>query len=275
MKKNLKNLIQNKTFLAILLACIVIASIASATAGLGKKQTDDTEKQTLDLNTPGTVAQLESEEAPSASDEIPSEQEVAKGSEAEQENTVEEATPEDSASEEQPSDSALPADTDVSEAASEDAGALDAGSDNVTAEFPVTFDESSYLSWPVVGEVLMMFSPDTTVYFATLEQYKTNDAILIQSDVDVSVRVPHHCRVSGIGYQEDIGNYVSLDLGDGYEITLGQLKDISVNVAQVVPEGTVIASIAEPTRYYSVEGYHLYVKMTHDGTAIDPLDYLQ
>lgn len=275
MKKNFKNLIQNKTFLAILLACIVIASVAGATAGLGKKQTEDSEKQTLDLNTPGTVAQLESEEASSGG--TTSEQEVAKNDDiTEASEDTDPAETQDNASggadaEESPSDSALPADTD----ASESGDVLSVDTDNVTAEFAVTFDETSYLSWPVVGEVLMMFSPDTTVYFATLEQYRTNDAILIQSDLDASVRVPHHCRVSGIGYQEDIGNYVCLDLGDGYEITLGQLKDISVNLAQVVPEGTVIASIAEPTRYYTVEGYHLYMKMTLDGVAIDPLDYLQ
>ena len=36
----------------------------------------------------------------------------------------------------------------------------------------------------------------------------------------------------------------------------------------------LIGYIGNPSKYYTVEGANLYMKMTHDGTPVDPLDYL-
>lgn len=276
MKKRFQNLIKNRAFLATLLCGIVIASVACVTAGLSgnisrQKETDENHtSESLDLNTPkeeDSLAQAELTEAPESAEATETDATVTE-SEEEASGDI----PQDIALSDNPSDT--PEEASQGELPNEN-HALSVDSSMVTAAFPVTFSEESYLSWPVIGEVLMTFSPDKTVYFATLEQYKTNDAILIQSDAGASVRVPQNCVVTSIGRREDIGEYVTLDLGEGYAITLGQLTNISVNVSETVPNGTVIAQVAEPTRYYTVEGYHLYVRMTKNLEAIDPLDYLQ
>ena len=36
----------------------------------------------------------------------------------------------------------------------------------------------------------------------------------------------------------------------------------------------MIGHVAEPTKYYSVEGSNVYFKLTKDGEAVNPLDYL-
>ena len=66
-----------------------------------------------------------------------------------------------------------------------------------------------------------------------------------------------------------------MDLGDGYSITYGQLKDANVEIDDIVSRGQIIGSVAEPTKYYTIEGSNLYVKMEHDGESMDPVLYFQ
>jgi septal ring factor EnvC (AmiA/AmiB activator) len=65
-----------------------------------------------------------------------------------------------------------------------------------------------------------------------------------------------------------------MELGDGYEVTYGQLGDIQVEEGTVVARGQVIATVGAVSRYYSVEGTHLYVKITKDNEPVDPLTLL-
>ncbi len=43
----------------------------------------------------------------------------------------------------------------------------------------------------------------------------------------------------------------------------------------MVTKGQVLGYVSEPTKYYTVEGNHLYLKMTEGQEALDPLDYLE
>lgn len=47
----------------------------------------------------------------------------------------------------------------------------------------LTFSDSDTLVWPVVGNILVNYSMDKTIYFPTLDQYKYNPAIIIQANV--------------------------------------------------------------------------------------------
>jgi murein DD-endopeptidase MepM/ murein hydrolase activator NlpD len=80
--------------------------------------------------------------------------------------------------------------------------------------------------------------------------------------------------VTASNYNEEIGHFVSMDLGNNYEISYGQLKDIQIAEGAAISEGDLIGYINEPTKYYSVEGANLYLKMTCEGTPVDPLDFL-
>ena len=49
-----------------------------------------------------------------------------------------------------------------------------------------------------------------------------------------------------------------MDLGDGYSAIYGQLKEVPYEVGDIVGKGKLVGYIAEPTKYYSVEGSNLY-----------------
>ena len=42
----------------------------------------------------------------------------------------------------------------------------------------------------------------------------------------------------------------------------------------MVAEGDLLCYVANPTKYYSVEGPNLYLRLTNGEAAVDPLDYL-
>lgn len=143
-----------------------------------------------------------------------------------------------------------------------------AGSD-VVAE-TMHFAESDGLLRPVSGEVLIPFSMDSSVYFSTLDQFKYNPAIMIAAEEGSAVTACAEGVVIDIFQDEEIGHAVTMDIGDGYQITYGQLYDINVTLNSHVEPGDVIASVAEPTKYFSVEGSNLYLKLTANGTPVDP-----
>ena len=62
------------------------------------------------------------------------------------------------------------------------------------------------------------------------------------------------------------------NLGDGYELTYGQLEDISLQVGDTVAAGDMVGKVAKPTIYYTDEGTNIYLKLTKDGAPVNPLD---
>jgi len=153
---------------------------------------------------------------------------------------------------------------------------LDENSKEVDATaLSLSFTQESKMVWPVEGDVISSYSMDASVYFPTLDQYKYNPATLIQSDVNTPVLAAADGVVEEISSNEEIGEYVLMALGNEYELQYGQLKAIEVTEGQMVEKGQVIGYISEPTKYYTVEGNHLYLKMMAEKEAIDPLDYIE
>ena len=141
------------------------------------------------------------------------------------------------------------------------------------AASPLAYNGTDRLSWPVQGNVILDYSMDSTIYFPTLDQYKCNPALIIQGDVSDPVAAPAKAQVTEVGSNEEIGNYVVLDLGSGYTAVCGQLKDVQVAQNQYVAKDTTLGYVAEPTKYYSVEGNNVYFELMHNGEPVDALDY--
>ncbi len=152
--------------------------------------------------------------------------------------------------------------------------ALEAGA-IVSESLVLDFSEGEKLMWPVMGNVILGYSMDTTTWFPTLEQYKCNPANVIQSDVSNPVVAPADARVLEIGYNEEIGNYLRLDLGNEYTAICGQLKEIPVVENEYLHKGDILGYVAEPTKYYSIEGINVYFELLHAGSPIDALEYLE
>lgn len=137
------------------------------------------------------------------------------------------------------------------------------------------FAEGERLVWPVTGNVLIPYSMDKTVYFSTLQQYKYNPAMIVAAAEGDSISAVMSGTVTEVFYDEEIGNGVKVDIGKGYEVTYGQLANISVEEGSHVEKGEVLGTVAAPTKYYSVEGTNAYFALTLDEVAVDPMGPLQ
>lgn len=146
----------------------------------------------------------------------------------------------------------------------------EASSQNVVVDRVLHFSETNGLLKPVSGDTVIPYSMDRSTYFSTLDQYKYNDAVMIGAEEGAVVSACAEGRVINIFENEEIGHAVTMDLGDGYMITYGQLNGINVTLNSYVAPGDVIASVAAPTKYYSREGSNLYLQLTKDGVPLNP-----
>ena len=77
------------------------------------------------------------------------------------------------------------------------------------------FTEETGLVWPTVGEILINYSMDQTVYFPTLAQYKYNPAIVIAAAEGKTIVAAADAQVVEIFTDSEIGQAVRMDLGNG------------------------------------------------------------
>ena len=137
------------------------------------------------------------------------------------------------------------------------------------------FDPEDGMLWPMEGNVILNYSMDSTIYFATLDQYKYNPAVIIAGEVNNKVYSVAKGKVIGLSNNEETGCTMTVDLGDGYRAIYGQLKEPNFAVGDYVESGHVLGYVAEPTKYYSVEGSNLYFALQKDGQPVDPVAFFQ
>ena len=139
----------------------------------------------------------------------------------------------------------------------------------LTVEKTLHFTENDGMQKPVQSDILMHYSMDKSIYFATLDQYKYNPATIFSAEEGMTVTDCAQGKVTSIFENEEIGKAVTLDLGDGYEATYGQLAEITVKENAYVNPGETIGSVAAPTKYYSAEGSNVYFALTHNGDPVN------
>ena len=128
--------------------------------------------------------------------------------------------------------------------------------------------------WPIEGAVLLDYSKDATIYFQTLQQYQYNPAMVIAGDVNSKVYFVAKGKITNIETNEVTGCTVTQDIGDGYIVKYGQLKELNFKVGDMVESGQVVGYISEPTKYYSVEGPNVYFQVLKDNEPVDPQELL-
>ena len=134
------------------------------------------------------------------------------------------------------------------------------------------FDNS--LLWPTKGSVLMDYSMDQSIYFQSLNQYKYNPAMIIGAKAGDPVAAAAVGDIVEIREDAQTGLTVVMDIGDDHTLTYGQLANLNFKEGAHLEEGDVIGVVAEPTKYYSVEGTNLYFELKKDGNPVDPTEYL-
>lgn len=137
------------------------------------------------------------------------------------------------------------------------------------------YDGQQLLIWPVIGNVILPFSMDTTVYFQTLDMYKCNPGMLIQGEEGSNVQAAYEGVVTAIDDTKEYGTVIRVNLGNGYEAVYGQVMNVCVRVGDTVSMAQNIAEIAPASSYYSEEGPHLYFAISKDGEPVNPMGLIQ
>ncbi len=138
----------------------------------------------------------------------------------------------------------------------------------------LNFGENSNLLWPVEGDIVIGYNMDNTIYFPTLDLYKCSPSIVISAEVGTPVLSAAPGIVEDIYVDSVTGTTMVVSIGDGYKIVYGQLGNLSVGISDTVAAGTELGRIAEPTKYFAVEGSNLYFGLTKEGTPVDPMLHL-
>lgn len=285
-KHNKLQFFKSKSFYVVLL--IAVVAIAAVTV-VGLKVSPDKKKENLaDLNTPINVAKEDEANKEAVNNDAASNETKDQLVEGQYTNDdllqydVESFTSQDemeTATEEQGGNHTQTAENDTNRT-EETAENPETVEETVPAMQPsasansLSFSKDSEIAWPVKGNVILPYSMENLVHYATLGEWKTNPAIVISSETGTEVKASAKGIVETVDYNEETGTRVTMNLGNGYEIVYGQLAEVCCEAGDVVEQGTVIGKVAEPTKYYSVEGSNLYLEVRCDGKPVNPMLYL-
>ena len=135
----------------------------------------------------------------------------------------------------------------------------------------LTFDKSVGLLWPIQQEeIVIPYSPDHGVFHFTLEQFSTSDAIVFSSSVGTQVKASAKGVVTSIEEDDRTGTTVTLAVGNNTSLVYGQLALDGLKEGDIIEAGECIGTVAEPTRYYVVEGPNLYFQVLEGEESLDP-----
>ena len=173
-----------------------------------------------------------------------------------------------------PDDTQEPKEQETSQVAEQPADDTEVLSPVVIAE-QLNFDKAAGLLWPISGEVIIPYSPDHGVYYQTLDQFSASEAVVLSSTVGTEVKAAAKGVVTAIEEDVRIGTTVTLALGNDTSLVYGQLDVADLKEGDVLEAGECIGTVAEPTRYYVVEGPNLYFKVMEGEESIDPAELLK
>ena len=134
----------------------------------------------------------------------------------------------------------------------------------------LTFDKSAGILYPIQGEVVIPYSPDHAVFHFTLDQFSTSDAVILSSSVGEQVKAAAKGVVTAIEEDDRIGTTVTIAVGNNTSLVYGQLEVDGLQEGDMIEAGECIGTVAEPTRYYVVEGPNLYFQVLEGEESLDP-----
>lgn len=139
----------------------------------------------------------------------------------------------------------------------------------------LTYQKESGLLWPLRGEVIIPYSPDHGVFHYTLEQFRTSNSVVLSSEVGTPVFAAAKGVVVSITDNVRTGKTVKLALGNDTYLVYGQLALDGLQEGDIIEEGQCIGAVAEPTRYYVIEGPNLYFQVLEGEETINPMMLLR
>lgn len=281
MRKKFTGVLKSKVAIVGAIACMAIATVIVGTSMFSSDNTKDNNANLVDLNELPDSANAETQSPEETTVDVVADENIQADNFSSKDfgmDNVMDATDEYKEEDSTQLDKVAVNDTNAEEVA-EDTNTDESEEKQTTVSKAAVqtpnFLEESKMAWPVSGNVLINYSMDSTVYFATLNQYKYNSALIIQGDVNTKVNAAADGLVTEVYTDEETGITMKVDLGNGYTAIYGQLKETTVKQGDSIAKGAVIGYISEPTKYYSVEGSNLYFKVMKDDEPVNPMNFLE
>ena len=140
-----------------------------------------------------------------------------------------------------------------------------------------TVTKETVFQMPLEGDVVGVFSNDTLVYNATLNQWATHEAVDIAAPIGTEVKCAMDGTVKSITTSVLRGTEVIIAHENGTKTVYSLLgSDVSVSVDQKIKKGDVIGKIAETGTFEKHKGPHLHLEMLNaKGEKIDPAEFFE
>lgn len=135
---------------------------------------------------------------------------------------------------------------------------------------PTATPEPVLWTWPLEGEILAEYAPDTTVWSETLGQWQTHPALDIAGSPGEAVYACRDGVVSEAWSDRLWGNVVVIEHDDGYRSTYAGLNTLNmVSEGDAVSMGQVIGSVGQSAACEAERGWHLHFELTREGEPVD------
>jgi len=140
---------------------------------------------------------------------------------------------------------------------------------------PIVEEAPRLIVSPLQGEVLTAFSVDTLLYNETLDDWRTHDGIDISAKPGTTVLASCSGTVHTVTDDALMGTTVVLDHAGGYQTTYANLQAMpTVEIGDSVSAGQIIGAVGTTAAAEAAQAPHLHFSVTHEGDAIDPIDFL-
>ena len=124
--------------------------------------------------------------------------------------------------------------------------------------------------WPLEGEVVAGYSPETPVWSETLGQWQTHPGLDIAGSPGEAVYACRDGVVSEVWSDRLWGNVIVIGHDDGYRSTCAGLNTLElVKEGDAVEAGQVIGSVGQSAACEAELGWHLHFELTKDGQPAD------
>lgn len=140
---------------------------------------------------------------------------------------------------------------------------------------PQTEALATVTTWPIQGNVVTAFSPDTLIADETMGDWRTHEGIDLAAEEGTNVQAVTDGTVVSIDNDLLLGIVMTVEHSGGLTSIYGNLgTDTLVEVGDKVSAGCVLGQVGNTAAGETALGDHLHFAMTLNGEPVDPADYL-
>ncbi len=134
--------------------------------------------------------------------------------------------------------------------------------------------EATFFVMPVAGNMLKPYSAEEPIYSETYLDFRVHKGVDIAAKLDTPVMAAGHGVVKAVRYDDELGNIVEIDHGNGIVgLYCGLSDNIMVKKGQAVEAAQPIGNIGTVPGE-CLDAPHLHIEVQKDGKTISPLEIL-